>query len=96
MKGDTNNQNETGMFVGMIEEIFNNNNNNNDDKKVKINNNNYCKNYNFCGFSDMSENWLVDPGATSHITMNDKFMTNIEMVHVKVTIGDGKEIVCKK
>ena len=42
------------------------------------------------------EHWLADTGATSHITAQDKFMSNIEQVNVKVIVGDCTEISCTK
>jgi hypothetical protein len=45
---------------------------------------------------DGTERWLADTGATTHITTNDTGMTNVENVSVKVLVGDGKEVVCRK
>ena len=45
---------------------------------------------------DGTERWLADTGATTHITTNDTGMTNVENVNVKVLVGDGKEVVCRK
>jgi hypothetical protein len=50
----------------------------------------------FCASSEGKERWLADTGATTHITMNDKYMTDIETVKVTVIVGDGKEVLCTK
>ncbi len=42
------------------------------------------------------ERWLVDSGATAHITNSDLPLTSPQSVSVKVMIGNGKEIVCIK
>jgi hypothetical protein len=39
--------------------------------------------------SDEDENWLVDSGATVHVTNSDTGMTNIETTDTQVIIGDG-------
>ncbi len=42
------------------------------------------------------EQWLADTGATTHITTSDVGMTNVENVNVKVLVGNGTEVVCRK
>ena len=42
------------------------------------------------------EQWLADTGATTHITTSDAGMTNVENVNVKVLVGDGTEVICRK
>ena len=49
-----------------------------------------------CAVTDDYDIWLADSGASSHITMDDRGMTNIENVHVLVIVGDGKEVLCTK
>jgi len=50
----------------------------------------------YCASSNGTERWLADTGATTHITMTDEYMTNVENVNVSVIVGDGKEVVCTK
>ena len=50
----------------------------------------------YCVSSNGTERWLVDTGATTHITMTDEYMTNVENVKVSVIVGYGKEVVCTK
>ena len=50
----------------------------------------------FYASSKGKERWLADTGATTHITMNDHNMTNVENVNVTVIVGDGKEVICMK
>ena len=47
-----------------------------------------------CASSDENECWLADTGATSHITMCNKYMTNVKAVNVRFVVGDGKEVIC--
>jgi hypothetical protein len=83
-------QDETYEFIGVTIEVTDNQQNKiEDDDKTS-------ENYEFCGLSEDAETWLADTGATSHITMCDKFMNNVQNVNVKVVVGDGKEITCTK
>ena len=50
----------------------------------------------YCASSNGMERWLADTGATTHITMSDEYMTNVENVNISVIVGDGKEVVCTK
>ena len=43
--------------------------------------------------SDKNECWLADTGATSHITMCSKYMTNVKEVNVHIVVGNGKGVV---
>ena len=56
---------------------------------------NKCTDANKATSTDM-EHWSADTGATTHMTVQDKFMSNIEQVSVKVIVGDGTEISCTK
>ena len=49
-----------------------------------------------CASIEENERWLADTGATSHITMCNKYMTNVKAVNVRVVVGDGKEVICKE
>ena len=87
--------NKTGMFVGVCKETHCTGISSND-----FNNDNSGKfeNLQFCGASSTtnSEHWLADTGATSHITMSDTHMTNVEEVDITVMVGNGNEITCTK
>ena len=81
--------NETGMFVGVCEEthrvgLSSDDFNSNNSEKFEISQ--------FCGASSttINENWLADTGATSHITMSDTNMTDVEVVDITVVVGNGK------
>ena len=49
-----------------------------------------------CAVNVGGEKWLADTGASSHITMSDRGMTNTENVSIRVIVGDGKEVLCTK
>jgi hypothetical protein len=42
------------------------------------------------------ENWLIDSGATIHVTNDDTGMTDTEPSRQVVAIGDGRELIPKK
>ena len=87
--------NETGMFVGTCEEIHRVGLTSTDiDSEISGN----VENNEFCGASSdtKQENWLADTGATSHITMSDTEMTDVETVDIVVVVGNGNEITCTK
>ena len=42
---------------------------------------------------EKEESWLLDSGATIHITNNKSQMFNVETVENHITIGDGSKIV---
>ena len=69
--------NKTGMFVGVCEETHRIGLSISD-----IDNNDFdnFENNEFCGASSATqhENWLADTGATSHITMSDTNVTDVE------------------
>ena len=79
---------ETGMFVGMCVQENELPRGESDitgvDKEI------------LCAVSVGEEKWLADTGASSHITMSDRGMTNTENVSIRVIVGDGKEVLCTK
>ena len=42
-----------------------------------------------------NKDWLVDSGASSHITYDKKDMTYVEKVEINVTVVNGKKMKCK-
>ena len=50
-------------------------------------------NNNINGTKEKEESWLLDSGATIHITNNKSQMFNIKTVENHVTIGDGSKII---
>ena len=45
---------------------------------------------------DNNEEWVLDTGATHHITKSKKFMYNIRRANEKLIMGNGDEVVCKE
>ena len=83
---------ETGMFVGCCVEI----NDSNDSNEQHYVGYSPAAKSEFCASSDGTEKWLADTGATTHISMSDRHMTNAEDVSIKVIVGDGNEVLCTK
>ena len=87
-KKATDEKKETGMFVGMCVQdttLLTNDTATTDMSQVTL-----------CTISVGDEKWLADTGASSHITMSDRGMTNTENVNIRVIVGDGNEVLCTK
>lgn len=82
---------ETGMFVGMCTQKHECH-----DCNLKSKTETSEGTTQIYSVSAGSEMWLADTGATSHVTMNDHGMTNVENVSILVVVGDGKEVLCTK
>ena len=49
-----------------------------------------------CAVNVGEEKWLADTGASSHITMSNRGLTNTENVSICVIVGNGKEVLYTK
>ena len=43
-----------------------------------------------------TEMWIGDTGATSHMTNNDKGLTNVQVINERIKMGNGKFMIATK